>query len=157
MKARFLIAICYLVVSVAPQSLACEWVEAFHHVTAIRGHVVGKKLGPFQIRWLRQSFSVAEVTLTLYEYRSPRKIADLKKIAVVKTGAKGNFDFGKVDVGHDYLHIDAKDSGAMEDWFEVEVTDRLRPTLSIVIDISPVHPDCTGGHDFIETKTINAT
>jgi hypothetical protein len=144
-------------VGVACQADACEWVEAFHQVTAIRGHVVGRKLGPVQFGWLRQSFSVANATLTLYEYRSPARPADLKSIAVVKTDANGNFDFGKVNVGHYYLHMDAKNSGAMEDWFEVEVTDRVRPTRSILIDISPVHPDCTGGHDFIETKTINAT
>jgi hypothetical protein len=87
----------------------------------------------------------------------PAKPADLKRIAVVKTDANGNFDFGKVGIGHYYLHVDAKDSGAMEDSFEVEVTDRARLTQSILIDISPVHPDCTGGHDFIEIKTINAT
>ncbi len=137
---------------------ACSWaVGYFHQVTAIRGHVVGKSLGLLQFRWLRQSFSVQNATLTLYEYRWPAKIADLKPIAVTKTDGHGNFEFGKVDIGHYYLRLQAKAPEAMEDLFEVEVTDKVRPTASILMDISPVHPDCTGGHEFIETKTANAT
>jgi hypothetical protein len=151
-KLKSLVIIFSLWVALTRPVHACEFVDYFHQVTAIRGHVVGRSLGPLQFRWLRQSFRVTNATLTLYEYRSPAKIADLKRIVVVKTDAGGDFDFGKVEIGHYYLHVGAKDSGSMEDWFEVEVTDKVRPTEAILIDISPIHPDCTGGHEFIEKK-----
>jgi hypothetical protein len=41
----------------------------------------------------------------------------------------------------------------MGGWFDVEVTDSVKATKSITIDVSPVHPDCTGGHEFIVTKS----
>jgi hypothetical protein len=36
--------------------------------------------------------------------------------------------------------------------FDVEVTDSVRITKNVTIDVSPIAPDCTGGHEFIETK-----
>jgi hypothetical protein len=32
------------------------------------------------------------------------------------------------------------------------VTDAVKATKNITIDVSPIHPDCTGGHEFVETK-----
>ncbi len=133
---------------------ACSWaVGYFHQVTALRGRVVGKDLGPFGFRWLRQSFSARGVTLTLYGYRYPAKIEDLKVIAVIKADSRGTFDFGSIPKGHYVLDIDTNTSDRMGGSFDVEVTDAVRSTKDITIDVSPIHPDCTGGHEFIETKS----
>ena len=46
-------------------------------------------------------------------------------------------------MGHYTLRIDG---GSL---FDVEVKDLPRVTASLTIDVSPVSPDCTGGHEFI--------
>jgi hypothetical protein len=124
----------------------------FHQVTAIRGRVVGKNLGPLQFRWLRQSFSVGAANLALYEYRWPAKIEPLNLIARVKTGSRGNFDFGSIAKGQYLLIISVKASDVMGGSFDVEVTDTVEATDSVTIDVSPIKPDCTGGHEFTEKK-----
>ena len=123
----------------------------FHQVTEIRGRVVGSSWVPF--RWLRRSLSVSEATLTLYEFRSPAKIGDLKIVAVTKPDSHGNFDFGSIPKGHYHLVIEVKDSDRMGGFFDVEVTDAVKSTRTITVDVSPIHPDCTGGNEFIETKS----
>jgi hypothetical protein len=131
---------------------ACSLMSGyFHQVTAIRGRVVGRDLGPLQFRWLRQSFSVGDATLTLYEYRSPARVENLRKVAVITTDGRGNFDFGAIPKGHYSLSIDVKDH-RMGAWFDVEVTDTVKPTKDIVVDVSPIAPNCQGGHEFIESK-----
>ena len=124
----------------------------FHQVTAIRGRVVGRSLGPFQFRWLRQSFAVGQARLALYEYHWPAKIEDLQLIATVTVDAHGNFDFGQIPKGHYVLTVKVKNPDLMGGFFEIEVTDTVKATKSITIDVSPIHPDCTGGHEFVETK-----
>jgi hypothetical protein len=124
----------------------------FHQVTAIRGRIVGKDLGLLRVRWLRQSFRVNDATLTLYEYRSSAKLEDLKKAAVIDTDSHGDFDFGEIPKGHYSLDISVKSSDRMGGRFDVEVTDSVRTTKNVTIDVSPIAPDCTGGHEFIETK-----
>jgi len=91
--------------------------------------------------------------LTLYEYRYPAKIEDLKVVAVVKTDSRGNFDFGSIPKGHYTLDIDTNTSDRMGGLFDVELTDAVRTTKNIMIDVSPINPDCKGGHEFIETKS----
>jgi len=124
----------------------------FHQVTAVRGRVVGKSLGPFQFRWLRQSFAAEHARLALYEYRLPATIEDLQLIAAVTTDAHGNFDFGQIPNGHYVLTVKAENPSLMGGFFEIEITDKVQATRSITIDMSPIHPDCTGGHEFLETK-----
>ena len=133
-------------------ALACSLAPVFHQVTILRGRVVGKNLGLFQFKWLRQSFSVADANLTLYDYRETAKFSDLKQVAAVRADAHGRFDFGKLAIGRYVLHVASKGSNALDDWFEVEITDVVKQTDSILIDISPIHPDCSGGHQFIERK-----
>ena len=123
----------------------------FHQVTEIRGRVVGRNLGPLQFRWLRQSFSVSDETLTLYEYRSPAKVKDLRMVAVTKTDGHGSFDFGAIPKGHYSRAIDVEDH-RMGAWFDVEVPDAVKPTRDIVVDVSPIAPNCQGGYEFIENK-----
>ena len=130
---------------------ACTNPGYFHQVTAIRGRVVGKSLGPLGFRWLRQPFSVGEATLTLYEYRSAR-FDELKGVASVTADRHGDFDFGSIAKGHYFLNIVVKDSGRLGGLFEVEVTDAAKATKRVTIDVSPIHPDCKAGHEFIETK-----
>jgi hypothetical protein len=124
----------------------------FHQVTAIRGRIVGKSLGPLGFRWLRQSFRVRDATLTLYEYRTAR-FEELRKVASVTTNEDGDFDFGSIPKGHYFLNIIVKDSDRLGGLFDVEVTDVVKATKNITIDVSPILPDCTGGHEFIETKS----
>ena len=102
-------------------------------------------------RWLRQSFSVGEATLTLYEYRSAG-FDELKKVSAVTTDRHGDFDFGSIPKGHYFLNITVKGSDRLGGLFEVEVTDATKATKNITVDVSPIHPDCKGGHEFIESK-----
>ena len=124
----------------------------FHQVTSIHGRIVGKNLGLLDFRWLRQSFSVSDATATLYEYHAPEKIGDLKAVAVIQTDSHGNFNFGSLPNGHYVLNITVRNSDRMGGVFYVEVTTAAKATKNITIDVSPIHPDCKGGHEFIETK-----
>jgi len=151
-RATRIIAAFLSIVLISSSGGACTLAHGyFHQVTAIRGRLVGRNLGPLQFRWLRQSFSVSDATLILYEYRSAR-IEELKKVASVTTDGRGNFDFGSVPKGHYFLDIIVKNSDSLGGLFDVEVTDAVRTTKNITIDVSPIHPDCKGGHEFIETK-----
>lgn len=158
MRARRAAATCFVLVMCCRLVLACSLATGyFHQVTAIRGRVVGKNLGPLQFRWLRQSFSVSGATLKLYEYRSPVEIESLKEVATTKTDSEGNFDFGPLPSGHYSLDVTVQGSDVMGGWFDVEVTDKVKPTDSILIDVSPIAPDCTSGHELIEKKTNAAS
>jgi hypothetical protein len=69
-------------------------------------------------------------------------------VKAVKTDDNGEFDFGPLQPGHYTLVVDEKKWGS-SDWYDVEVKDLPRSTQSVTIDVSPVSPDCTGGHEFI--------
>jgi hypothetical protein len=128
---------------------SCEWVRGyFHQVTAIRGHVVGKSLGPVQWRWLRQSFNVRGAELTLYTYSDAYSPPDKQPESIARTRADENgwFDFGETPKGHYTLVVRA---GDLSDWFDVEVTPAAQNTDYVKIDVSPNRPDCSGGHEFI--------
>ena len=132
---------------------ACSWSFGyFHQVTALRGRVVGKDLGPLQFRWLRQLFPVGDATLVLREYGDHVGFQNLKIVGTVKTDSDGNFDFGTVSKGHYYLEVHSQGVDGIIDLYQIEVTDAVRPTKTITIDVSPFHPNCTGGHEFIEAK-----
>ena len=64
----------------------------------------------------------------------------------------GDFDFGSIPKGHYFLDIVVKNSDQLGGLFEVEVTEAVKATKNITIDVSPIHPDCKGGQEFIETK-----
>src|ERR1039458_3402743 len=126
---------------------ACSLVMGhFHQVTAIRGRIVGKDLGLLGFRWFRQTFRVNDATLTLYEYRSPAKVEELKRVAAIKTDSYGDFDFGDIPKGHYSLDINVTGSDRLGGWFDVEITDSVKTTKNITIDVSPITPECTGGH-----------
>jgi len=112
---------------------------------------VGKNLGPLAFGWLRHSFEVSNANLDLYEYRSA-PLDQLKKVASLRTDVHGSFDFGAIPKGHYYLKITVEGSDRLGGLFDVEVTDSVKPTRTITIDVSPIHPDCKGGHEFIEKK-----
>jgi hypothetical protein len=141
------------------QAQACSMAPRpgyFHQVTSIRGRVVGRSLGPLQFRWLRQSFTVSDATLTLYEYPWSAGTQDLKRITQVKTSSRGAFDFGFVPEGHYSLGVSVSGSDSLGGWFPVEITNKVGRTEEILLDVSPIHPDCTGGHEFVEKKIKNA-
>jgi len=71
-------------------------------------------------------------------------------VARVITDKDGRFDFGVVQKGHYRLKIRGTD---LEDVFEVEVVERVARTEHILLDVSPVRPNCTGGHEFIEKRS----
>ena len=133
-------------------SEACSFAPGyFHQVTLLKGRVVGRNLGPLQFRWLRQLFSVKDAVLYIYEYHQPMSVDDLKKpVATAKTDLHGSFGFGTLPTGHYLLEIAINGSGV--DWFDVEITTKVKATESVLIDISSIAPDCSGGHEFIETK-----
>jgi hypothetical protein len=122
---------------------ACSWaVGLFYQVTALKGQVVGTTYRGLP-RWLRQSFAKKHAKLVLYEYRWPRARNDMPPIVkTLETDDKGMFNFGPLQSGHYSLEI------VGEDWFDVEIKDLPQATESVTIDVSPVYPDCTGGHEF---------
>jgi hypothetical protein len=118
----------------------------FYQVTCLKGRLVGRSLGPMQFRWLRRAFSVPGAELTLYRYSDVfRRDQKPQPVAQVKADAAGYFDFGSIPEGHYRLKIVGTN---LQDSFDVEITQSVPATTSIVIDISPIHPDCTGGHEF---------
>jgi hypothetical protein len=127
------------------QTRACEWaIGYFYQVTALKGRVVGTDSRVYVPRWLRQSFAKKHARLALYEYRWPRAQNNMPPIVrTAETDAEGTFDFGPLRPGHYTLIIEDEDS------FDIEVKDSPQVTESVTIDMSPVSPDCTGGHEFI--------
>jgi hypothetical protein len=118
----------------------------FYQVTALKGHVVGTH-GRFIFapRWFRQSFIRRHAKLALYEYRQPWDESLLVK--TLESDERGTFDFGPLKIGHYVLRIDDSDL------FDVEIKDMPRITESVTIDVSPINPDCSGGHEFsVNTK-----
>jgi len=113
----------------------------FYQVTALKGRVVGTHSLTDAPRWVRQSFVRKHAKLALYEYRQP--LDETLIVETVYTDDHGNFDFGPLKIGHYALRIDDNDI------FDVEVKELPRITTSVTIDVSPIHPDCKGGHEFI--------
>lgn len=86
--------------------------------------------------------------MTLYGYCSPCAFKDFVPVKSVVTDGDGRFDFGPLKPGHYTLMVDG------EEWinagrFDVEVKGLPNPKESVLIDVSPIEPDCTGGHEFI--------
>ena len=154
MRIRFLgraLAITAAILSIVAEADPCTWARGhFHQVTRLRGRVVGAKLGLLQnVRWFRQSFVRKQAKLRLYSYRQPITIvSDMPLVKATETDADGNFDFGSLNEGHYTLIVDDEAWGSSE-WFDVEIKNLPQRTASVSIDISPVTPDCKGGHEFI--------
>jgi hypothetical protein len=138
------LAVASLMLFSASHANACSFaIGYFHQVTALKGRVVGTKSHGLP-RWLRQSFARKHAKLALYEYRWPRASWDDASLTKrVETDDHGNFDFGPLRTGHYTLRIDDNDL------FDVELKDLPQVTESVTIDVSPVYPDCTGGHEFV--------
>jgi hypothetical protein len=136
----------FLLLVLGTDTPACTWVQGyFHQVTHLNGRVVGRSLGFVQFQWLRRMYSVGNAELLIYNYNQPSTWhTKALAIAATRTNSAGEFEFNGVQQGHYLLVIDG---GSLRDSFEVEITSRLKPTKSILIDISPTHPDCTGGHE----------
>jgi len=153
--ARESVLLCLFALLVPTQANPCSWAEGyFYQVSALRGNVVGAKIGPLQYsRRLRQSFARKNATLTLYQYRRPiKQREEMPLVKTTKTDADGRFDFGEVVPGHYTLIIDDSDWGS-SNWFDVEVKQQAKQTATITIDVSPNFPDCKGGHEFIVRTT----
>jgi len=98
-------------------------------------------------RWVRQRMVRGNVNLRLYDYQWPSSIRESQPVATVKADENGRFDFGTLREGHYTLEVDWPDEGSSK--FDVEIKQLAAETLSIKIDVSPVDPDCRGGHEFI--------
>jgi hypothetical protein len=135
----------FLLLVFATDAPACTWARGyFHQVTHLNGRVVGRSLGPLQFQWLRRMFSVGNAELLIFNYNQPSTWhTKALAIAVTRTNPAGEFEFKGVPEGHYLLVIDG---GSLQDAFQVEITSKVKPTKSILIDISPTFPDCTGGH-----------
>lgn len=138
--AAFVLALCFT----WPANACSLATGYFHQVTCLKGRVVGVSLGPIQSRWLRRMFTVSGAELEVYEYSSGKRIEDRKPLARVVTNRKGEFEFASLKEGHYTLHIKGNN---LEDWFDVEITNKVPVTRQIIIDVSPILPDCTGGHE----------
>jgi hypothetical protein len=153
MKSRFPLR-AFLVLelmALMPAAYPCTWaVGYFHQVTRLRGTVVGVNNGDLRhpFRWMRQRVVRSDVRLTLYEYRWPVKgLGDLPVVKVIRTDSHGAFDFGTLPKGHYSLGLE--DPWIGTDWFDVEIASLPKRIDLVRIDISPVWPDCTGGHEFL--------
>jgi hypothetical protein len=149
MKHRFVIAALALAAFLfqVQRAYPCSWaIGYFHQVTQLRGTVVGTNRG--WPRWIRQRVSRENVNLRLYEYRWPLyDRSEMPLIKEVRTDDDGRFDFGGLPEGHYTLIIDwPAEHGA---WFDAEIKKPPRPTSTVKIDVTPVYPDCTGGHEFM--------
>ena len=138
----------------AQQALPCSFATGyFHQVTRLRGTVVGmgnywQLLGYHSYpRWLRQRTVRGSVNLRLYDYRWPRSIRESQPVAVTRADENGRFDFGALREGHYTLVIDWPTEYA--NFFDVEIKKLPAETSSVTMDVSPVDPDCSGGHEFI--------
>ena len=141
-RIKVALAITALAVFSVLQTSACSLaIGYFYEVTALRGRVVGTHDLTYAPRWIRQSFVRRHANLALYEYRQPWDETTIVK--TVETDDRGNFDFGPLKIGHYALRIDDNDI------FDVEVKELPHTTASVTIDVSPIHPDCKGGHEFI--------
>jgi hypothetical protein len=138
------LTVAFVLLLLVSRGNACEWaIGYFHQVTGLKGRVVGADVRGLP-RWLRQSFPRKHAKLALYDYRWPRVAWDDGTLAkTVETDERGNFDFGPLKTGHYTLKVDDGDL------FDVEVKDMQPVTESVIIDVSPFYPDCTGGHEFI--------
>ncbi|MFN7919326.1 MAG: hypothetical protein U0Q16_04470 [Bryobacteraceae bacterium] len=131
--------------------MACTWaIGYFHQVTHLRGKIVGAAPGDIRgwFRWSRQMVARSDAKLSLYRYQWPRDMHG-KPIKEVAAGKNGEFDFGELPVGHYSLALSLPAAGAE---FDVETIKRTVAAKSVLIDISPVLPDCSGGHEFIASN-----
>lgn len=139
---------CSLVLLLAQSASSCSWsMGYFYQVTSLRGRVVGTTWHGMP-RSVRQSLAAKHVTLKLYEYQWPAQpLHERPALKTVETDDNGKFDFGALAIGHYSLSIEGQGFG---DGYDVEIKQGLpRVTDSLIIDASPVYPDCTGGHEFI--------
>jgi hypothetical protein len=120
-----------LLLGISP-AIPCSFsTNYFYEVTNLRGTVV------------RQ-----QARLILYEYCWPCDVFSRGPVKSVVANGDGKFDFGSLKPGHYYLRIE-DEKGPLSAWFQVEVKGPQNANESETIDISPVYPDCTGGHEFI--------
>jgi hypothetical protein len=134
-----------LLLCLAVHAAACsQAVGYFHQVTRLKGKVVGKSLGPVQFRWLRRMYDVSGAELELYDYQGWSWKKDSKPLARTVSNSSGEFEFAALKEGHYTLGIKGN---ALEAWFDIEITNKVPVTNQITIDISPIAPDCTGGHE----------
>jgi hypothetical protein len=147
-----------VLLSLVPQALPCTFAFGyFYQVTALKGRVIGaNRHGSISslFGWLISTAPIAHAHLALYEYRWPiHSQSEAPFVKAVETDSSGDFDFGILKTGHYTLVIDGQrvgdDQWTPHDRYDVEVKDQPRPTVSVTIDVSPVFPDCSGGHEFI--------
>jgi hypothetical protein len=118
----------------------------------MKGRVVGSQNFILEnIPWLRQSLGRNHAQLTLYEYSQTKSVDTLPPFKTITADSHGNFDFGPIPPAHYTLTIH-EPTWNKSDSFQVEIKSLPIPTTSVLIDISPIHPDCTGGHQIIVTK-----
>ena len=66
----------------------------------------------------------------------------------ITADSNGNFDLGPIPSGHYTLKIH-EPTWNNSDYFQVEIKSVPTPAASVLIDISPIRPDRTGGQKFI--------
>jgi hypothetical protein len=149
------VAACYLLTLTAliPKASPCSLIEGyFYQVTRLRGMVVGVGEGDYRhtIRSLRQQAVAGGMKLSLYAYTLSLKLpSDTRPIRFTKTDKDGKFDFGTLPSGRYALFVEAPWG---TEQFDVEITQLKQTTESVMIDVSPIDPDCKGGQEFIITS-----
>ena len=137
------------VMTVEMPAYPCSWANGFfNQVTQLRGNVVRAQESSFLgVRWRGRLAARKGAELTLYEYRWPIKSrSDMPLVKSINTDTQGHFDFGPLKHGHYTLTIE---DGESDDWYDVEVANLPQETVSVTVNITPAHPDCRGGHEFL--------
>jgi hypothetical protein len=150
MRSALLLVVITTFIALPPLAHTCSWANGyFFQVTCLRGKVVGVAKGNLRqmSRWVRQKVLRDDAGLTLYEYRWPVKdLSEMRVVKSVQTDKHGVFDFGTLPDGH--YRLDIKGPWG-EELFDVQVVQLPTRTASVTPDISPVYPDCTGGHELV--------
>lgn len=141
-RTRSYIVVVAAILCFAVQADACWLVPRVYQVTRLKGTVVGKPLGHFQFRWFQRMFKVPGAELEVYEDSQPTLSYD-KPLARTVANAGAEFEFGALKEGRYALHVSG---GGMDDWFAIEITNKVPVTQHMTIDISPLLSDCSGGH-----------
>jgi hypothetical protein len=143
MKLRLAIA---LLVVVQP-ALSCSWaIGYFYQVKSLQGRIVGRERSFFNSQWLRHRSYRPGAKLVLYRYEHPWNLQEYNVVARTTADGNGNFSFGTITPGHYTLQVS---SNPLQETFDIELVDNKRATTSVLIDISPADPDCTGGHEIM--------
>jgi hypothetical protein len=118
----------------------CESPEQ-HRISRLRGHVVGKSLGPLQYRWLRRNFKAGGTQLAVVQaapdsHYEGNVINNTTVVAEKTVAANGVFDFGELPPGDYAMWVTLPGQATASFGFSI---DAGAPSSEVLIDASPAY------------------